>query len=95
MAQGAWKILDDAVRIGIVGMRPNFQFVVLPARRKDTPMRGMRPERRPGCRGRIRYGRRGCLGHSDVLSLVWHGSTIVTVAHKMPFLGKLDLPIGI
>ncbi len=50
MPQGAWEILDQAVRIGIVRMRPNLQFVVLPARRKHAPMRGMRPEPRVGRR---------------------------------------------
>ena len=44
MAQGAGKIVDDLVRIGIVRMRPNLEFIALPARRKHAPMGRMRPE---------------------------------------------------
>ena len=71
MAQGAGEILDDAVRIGsrIIRMRPNFEFVALPARRKHAPMGGMRPERRFGCRsGR---GLVGYIGHREPLIVIW------------------------
>ena len=53
VAQGAGKIIDDAVRIGIIRMRTNFQFVVLPARRKNAPVRSMRPETRLRCRSGV------------------------------------------
>jgi len=53
VAQGSWKIVDDAVRIGIIGMREDFEFTALHAGRKHSPVRGMRPERCVGCGGGI------------------------------------------
>jgi hypothetical protein len=72
-------------------MRPDLQFVVLPARRKDTPSARYAAGKGLGCRGRIRYGaprsasviRTSCPSFGTVLP-------IMTVGDKMPFLGKLD-----
>ena len=65
MAQGAGKILDDAVRIGIVGMRQNFEFIALPARRKHAPVGGVRAERCVGCGGGIGREVLGYVSHSQ------------------------------
>src|SRR5882672_3976107 len=46
MAQSSGKVVNDAVRIGIAGMRENLEFAALQARRKYAPVRGVRPERR-------------------------------------------------
>ena len=45
MTQGAGEILDDAVGIGIIRMRTDFELAVSPARRKHAPMGGMWQER--------------------------------------------------
>ena len=63
MAQGAGKIIDDLVRIGIVRMRPNLEFIALPARRKHAPMGRMRAER---CVGWGIGGVLGHIGHSGI-----------------------------
>ena len=74
MPQGARKIVDDLVRIGIAGMRTNLEFIALPARRKHAPMGGMGAEGCVGCGsglGRCRSHRSFAVSQALWIGWLW------------------------